>query len=248
MTDCFEIIPAIDILNGKCVRLTQGNYDNAEQFSDNPLEIAKKWVDCGAKRIHIVDLDGAKKGTPTNKKIILNIAKHTNVRIQVGGGIRSRDTIDEYLNSGISYVILGTKAFQDPAFLDKALEKYNENLILGLDLKNNMIALSGWSKTIEINLNKLASDPRLNQIIFTDISKDGMLTGPNLTLIKQIANTFKSNIIVSGGISTLDDIISLINIKNEGLSNISGVILGKSLYKETIDLRSALKIAENHSK
>lgn len=241
----FEIIPAIDILNGKCVRLTQGKYDQVEEFSTDPLDIAKKWIDGGAKRLHIVDLDGAKDGSPVNKNLIIKLAKETKTAIEVGGGIRTLESIKEYINEGIKYLILGTKAFQDKEFLDKALEMFGEKIIIGLDMKHNKIALSGWLETKEMDLESLkAYLSGVKQIIYTDISKDGMLTGPNLKSIKEISTCLKSEIIVSGGIAKIEDIIELLKLKRNGLANISGVILGKSLYKGNINLNSAIQLVE----
>lgn len=237
-----EIIPAIDILDGKCVRLTQGNYNEVEKFFDNPVEIAKQWVSLGAQRLHIIDLNGAKQGTTINKEIILNIANEVNVDIQVGGGIRSIETIKQYLDNGIKYTILGTKAFEDKDFLKSAVEAFNERIILGLDLKNGQIALSGWSKTIETDFSKLANEIScVKEIILTDISKDGMLKGPNLDLTAEIAGVVTAKIIVSGGLSSLDDIEKIIEIQKE-YPNISGVILGKSIYKGTINIKEAFEL------
>lgn len=237
-----EIIPAIDILYGKCVRLTRGQYDQVEEFSDKPQEIAKKWQDLGAKRLHIVDLNGAKEGYPVNRKIISAIVRTTNVKIQVGGGIRTLETIKDYLNEGVHYVILGTKAFQDLSFLRGAVDLYNEKIILGLDLKNKRVALSGWQESIDIDICSLKEYlSKVRQIVYTDIVKDGTLSGLNLNSIEEIANIFESRIIISGGISSIDDILTLIALKKEKYPNISGVILGKSLYKGTIDLRAAIE-------
>lgn len=239
----FEIIPAIDILGGKCVRLTLGQYNMVEEFSLSPEDVAKKWVEAGAKRLHIVDLDGAKEGFPVNYKVITKIVNATSAIIQVGGGVRTHDSIKSYINEGVKFVILGTKAFQDKVFLKEALQEYNEKIILALDLKNNRIALSGWLDTIEINIKKHLEDAKnIKQIIYTDISKDGTLAGPNLRGIEKIAGAIHSQIIVSGGISSIKDITAILNIKKHKHSNISGVILGKSLYKGLIDLRSAIEI------
>ena len=244
--DSFDLIPAIDVLGGKCVRLTQGKFDQVEEFSTDPEEIAKKWVEHGAKRIHVVDLDGAKEGSPINFKIIAKIAKLSGIQVQVGGGIRSIETINTYLDEGIDYVILGTKAFQDKAFLGKALDMFREKVIVGLDMKNKEVALAGWEETIDINLNKLCEYLRgVEQIIYTDTTRDGTLSGPNLNFLKEIATLVTSKIIVSGGVSSMNDVIDIINLKNKELSNISGIILGKSLYKGTIDLKSAINFIEN---
>lgn len=246
MNNTFEIIPAIDILDGKCVRLTQGDFETKEEFSNDPIEIAKKWEAEGAQRIHVVDLNGAKAGNPVNKEIISKIVKSVGSKIQVGGGIRTLETIKEYVDIGAGYVVLGTKIFQDKSFLDEALSLFNKKIIVGLDLKNNRVALSGWSKTIDTNFNKLSSElKKVEEIIFTDVSKDGTLSGSNVKSIEEIAKSFSSKIIVSGGIGSLNDINSILNVKKGGCGNISGVIIGKSLYKGLVNLRSAMDLAKN---
>ncbi len=245
MTEDFEIIPAIDILDGKCVRLTQGQYNLVEEFSTKPEEVANKWVTYGAKRIHLVDLDGAKKGYPVNFKDISKITKIPGIKVQVGGGIRTKETIEQYLNEGVSYLILGTKAFQDKDFFKEVLKEYGEKIILGLDLKNNKVALSGWQETIEININNLEElFGNIKQIIYTDISKDGTLSGPNLNSLDAIAGSVKSKIIVSGGISGMEDILAILKLKKEKHHNLAGVILGKSLYKQKIDLKEAIELTK----
>ena len=244
----FEIIPAIDILDGKCVRLTQGKYNQIEEFSTNPQEIAEKWINSGATRLHIVDLNGAKAGYPVNQNIIYKIAKlakSKNTKIEVGGGIRTLESIKEYLNEGIDYIILGTKAFQDKTFLVKTAGLYTRQIILGLDMKNNRVALSGWQETTDINIKNLSCEiTNIKQIIYTDISKDGTLTGPNLNSLKEVSNTFKSNIIASGGISSIENILEILNLKKQNHPNITGVILGKSLYKGNIDLSNAIDVVK----
>ncbi len=240
----FEIIPAIDILDGKCVRLTQGQYQNVEKFSDDPVEIARKWVDCGTKRLHIVDLNGAKDGYPVNLKTIQQIIKNVKTKIQVGGGIRTIETIKNYVSEGVDYLILGTKVFQDDTFLQDTVKLFGEKIIVGLDLKNKKVAVSGWQKTEDISLDELSSKlSGVEQIIYTDVSKDGTLSGPDIKSIEEVASSFRANIIVSGGIATLEDIVYLIHLKKNSHKNISGVILGKSLYKGTIDLKKAIELA-----
>ena len=245
MTGNFEIIPAIDILNGKCVRLTQGQYDKIEEFSTNPEEVARKWASYGAKRIHLVDLDGAKQGHPINFEIISKIIKIPDIEVQVGGGIRTREVIKQYLDEGVGYIILGTEAFQDKDFFQEMLTLYGKKVILGLDLKDNKVALSGWQETIEINLNNLEKYfGSIKQIIHTDISKDGTLSGPNFKSLSTLADSVSAEIIASGGISSIEDILAILKLKKEKYRNISGVILGKSLYKQKIDLREAIKLVK----
>ena len=245
----FEIIPAIDILDGKCVRLTQGKYDLAEEFSSNPKEVAKRWADAGANRLHVVDLNGAKEGYPVNFKVIRNLARSVKIKVQVGGGVRTHKDIKDYLSEGVNYLILGTKAFMDPTFLKDSLKTFNEQIIIGLDLKSNKIAVSGWQETLDITMDTVVENlSNVRQIIYTDISKDGMLSGPNIKSIEKIAGLFKSNIIVSGGISSLNDIISVLNIKKQRHKNITGVVVGKSLYKGNIDLANAISVVEKELK
>lgn len=241
----FNVIPAIDILNGKCVRLTQGKYEEVEEFSDNLEETAKKWVSLGAGRLHVVDLDGAKEGRPINLKAILKVRESVNIKIQVGGGIRDIFTLEEYINEGIDYVVLGTKVFQDKDFLNRALSLSSEKVIIGLDLKNKKIALSGWKETMEMEINELADYLKeVKQVIFTDTSKDGTLSGPNIKYIEEIASALKSNIIASGGFSNIEDLKNIIELKKQKCSNLSGVILGKSLYKGAIDLKTAIQLVD----
>ncbi|MBI3591076.1 MAG: 1-(5-phosphoribosyl)-5-[(5-phosphoribosylamino)methylideneamino]imidazole-4-carboxamide isomerase [Candidatus Melainabacteria bacterium] len=241
----FNIIPAIDILNGKCVRLTQGKYNQVEEFSASPQEIAEKWIDSGAKRLHVVDLNGAKEGYPVNFKIISTLIKISGVEVQVGGGIRTHETIKDYIKEGASYLILGTKAFKDKDFLKEVVSLYGEKIIIGLDLKNSRVALSGWQETSDIGINDLTEYiSGIKQIIYTDITKDGTLSGPNLKSLEEVAKSFKAQIIVSGGISKLEDILAILKMKKQKHSNISGIILGKSLYKETINLTSAIELAK----
>lgn len=243
----FELIPAIDILDGKCVRLTLGDYSKVEEFSSNPEEIGKKWIDLGAQRIHIVDLNGAKEGYPVNFKVICNLIKKLpNIRIQVGGGIRNIDLVENYLKEGVSFIILGTRIFKDKPFLEEVVNKYRDSIIAGLDLKNNKIALSGWKETTDLNIEELRkSMSGIKQMVYTDITKDGTLSGPDLKRLEVVASSFSSNIIVSGGISSIDDITNILSLKKLKCPNISGVILGKSLYKGTVNLKDAIETVTN---
>lgn len=249
-TESFDVIPAIDILDGKCVRLFQGNYDKVEEFFTSPDNVAKNWVEAGAKRLHIVDLNGAKEGYPVNFKTIKQIIKSVrakNVKLQVGGGVRTLDDIKNYLELGVDFLILGTKAFEDKAFFEEALGLFGQKIILSLDLKDKKLALRGWQEGIDVKFSDLNEYiGSVKQVVYTDINKDGTLSGPNLDSIKEIAKLLKTGIIVSGGISTLNDIVAILNAKKDSCPNIQGVILGKSLYKETIDLRSAIKLAQGY--
>ena len=245
--ETFELIPAIDIYDSKCVRLTQGDYKQVEEFSNNPLEVAKKWQDNGAQRLHIVDLNGAKEGFPVNFKLISKIAAGLNarVKVQVGGGIRTFESIKNYINEGADYVILSTKALKDKVFLNEALKMYNEKIILALDIKDNEVALSGWLERSSIKLNDaLQVADGVKQFIYTDISKDGTLSSPNLKKIKEITSNCSSEVIISGGISKMEDILSVLSLKKEGAKTINGVIVGKALYKGTIDLKEAIEATQ----
>lgn len=241
--DNFELIPAIDILGGKCVRLTKGMYNKVEEYSKNPVEIAKKWLSFGAKRLHIIDLDGAKEGYPVNFKVIAKIASGTNAILQVGGGVRTHEVISNYLSCGINYLIIGTKAFEDKGFLTEVVGQYGDKIIVSLDIKRDKVALSGWQETLNVDLSKLSLEFKdIKQVIYTDTNRDGTLSGPNLESLEGIAALFKSKVFVSGGVSKVEDILEILKIKKSSHPNINGVILGKSLYEGTIDLANAIGI------
>ncbi|MBU0580963.1 MAG: 1-(5-phosphoribosyl)-5-[(5-phosphoribosylamino)methylideneamino]imidazole-4-carboxamide isomerase [Candidatus Margulisbacteria bacterium] len=236
----FTVIPAIDILNGKCVRLIKGDYTKETIYNDNPLEIAQQWEKMGAKRIHIVDLDGAKAGKPINQNIIKNIAKKVSCQIEVGGGIRSFESIKGYLASDIDYVILGSIIFKDLPLFHSALTNFGNKIIAGVDLENGFAKASGWlenTKKDGLTIIKQLKKFGTSSVICTDIAKDGMLVGPNLKLYQDLSKSVDLEIIASGGISSLKDIKNLQKIKN-----ISGCIIGKALYENKIDLVEALKL------
>ena len=233
----FEIIPAIDILNGKCVRLKQGRYDAETVYSKDPLEMAKKWESQGAKRLHLVDLDGAKTGIPKNIEIIKAIAREANIPVQVGGGIRNLDVIQELLNFGIDRVILGTTAVKNPNLLAKACERFGDRIAVSIDAKQGKVATEGWtqvSKKDTLTLAKEAIDLGVKRFIYTDISRDGMLTGPNFEGIKDFVSQIRVPVIASGGISSEKDIERL---KETG---VEGCIVGKALYEAKINLEKLL--------
>lgn len=242
--DKFQIIPAIDILDGKCVRLTQGKFELVEEQNTSPLDFLKKWIDLGANRVHIIDLDGAKEGKLVNFDLITHLTKlavSNNVTIQVGGGIRAKDSVRKYLDVGVRYVILGTKIFKDFEFFKGIKQLYGDKVIVGLDLKEGKVALSGWMEEVNINLPELAKHlTSEDQVIYTNVSRDGTLSSPDFSAISKIAGLLSSKLIISGGISCTEDIISILNLKKEKHLNIVGVILGKSLYKGRIDLSHAI--------
>lgn len=235
------IFPAIDIINGKCVRLTQGKYDEKTIYSDEPWETAQRWQSKGAEFLHVVDLDGAKQGKPVNCETIKRIINSVNIPVQIGGGIRTIEHIKAAFESGVARVILGTSAVNDRPFVEKALGMYGDKIAIGIDAKNGYAAVSGWEVTSNIAAVQLACTMQLlgaKTIIYTDISKDGMLAGPNLNAMKEMVESTSMNVIASGGISSIDDVI---NLKKTG---VAGAIIGKALYTGAIELDEAIKAAK----
>jgi len=232
------IYPAIDLKDGKPVRLTRGNFATTEQVAKDALETALTFERDGATHLHMVDLDGALCGAPANVSIVKSVIKNTNLFIQIGGGIRTDDTIDYYLNAvGAGRVILGSVALRDPDFAKAMIKKYGERIAIGIDAKDGKVSGSGWtddSDTDFIDLAKAMSEAGARTIIYTDIGRDGTLTGPNLEGLKKLNEAVTADIIASGGIATIEDVK---NIKN---LNIAGAILGKSLYKGTLSLTDVL--------
>ena len=231
------IYPAIDLINGKCVRLTQGKYDNVTVYSDNPVSMAKSFMDAGSKYIHMVDLDGAKSGVTCNFKIIAEVAK-LGISVQTGGGIRDIETIERYIDSGVSRVILGTSAVNNPELVIEAVSRYDDKIAVGIDAKDGLVAVNGWEKTSSFKAVAFAKKMEsigVKYIIYTDISRDGMLKGPNLWAMREMTENLNINVIASGGVSCMEDIIAL---KPTG---VSGVIVGKALYTGKVDLQKALE-------
>lgn len=230
------LIPAIDIKEGKCVRLRQGRMDDSTVFSDSPVDMADKWVELGAKRIHLVDLDGAFVGKPANAGVINEIVeKHPNVPVQIGGGIRDEKTIEAYLNAGVQYVIIGTRAVNEPQFISEIASEFAGNIIIGLDAKYGKVAIDGWAKLSEHNVIDLAQkfeDDGVKAIIYTDISKDGMMEGVNIEATKALAEAVSIPIIASGGVTNLEDLKELKNIESSG---VAGVITGRAIYEGSLD-------------
>lgn len=235
------ILPAIDIKDGNCVRLFKGDFSTVEKVAADYLETAKSFEAAGAKWIHMVDLDGAKEGKPVNAKIYTDVAEKTNLKVEVGGGIRNLETIQEYLNMGISRVILGSVALKNPELVSDAVEKFgSEKIVVGIDAVNEMVATEGWLESSDVNYIDLANkmiETGVKYFIFTDISKDGTLSGVNVQQLKKLADATygKCNIIASGGVHTMDDIVVC---KEMGLY---GTICGKSIYNGTLDLREAVE-------
>lgn len=230
------LIPAIDIKEGKCVRLRQGLMEDSTVFSDSPLAMADKWVQLGAKRIHLVDLDGAFAGKPANAEVINAIAeKYPHVPIQIGGGIRDEKTIQAYLDAGVEYVIIGTRAANEPEFIAEIAEQFGKHLIIGLDAKDGVVAVDGWAKLTDHNVVDLAKrfeNDGVQAIIYTDIARDGMMQGVNLEATKHLAESVNIPIIASGGVTDMNDLIELQKIESSG---ISGVITGRAIYEGTLN-------------
>ena len=236
-----KIYPAIDLFEGKAVRLKRGDYEQMTVYSDNPLSVALGFEKSGASALHIVDLEGAKSGEPANFKIIKEIASETGLFIQVGGGIRTNETIEQYLAAGVKRVILGTAAVSTPGFLQEAVDKYGEAIAVSVDIKDGFVAIKGWTEVSSQNavsfcesVDKLG----VKTLICTDISKDGMLSGTNIELYKTLKQKISIGIIASGGVSTFDEITTLNKI------GIDGTILGKALYTGDIDLTKAVALCK----
>lgn len=238
------IIPAIDLRAGKCVRLVEGKLDRETIYSDDPAAVARIWENSGAQLLHIVDLDGAFAGSPRNLDTISSIIASINIPVQLGGGIRDLDTIDRLLQMGVARVILGTVAIQKPALVADAVERFGDRIIVGIDARNGKVAIEGWGLTAEKDVQELAGEVSrmgVTRVIFTDISRDGTLKGPNLEAVKKLALASKMKIIASGGVSTLKDIEALKTLESHG---VEGVIVGKALYAGTVDIFDALAVAE----
>jgi phosphoribosylformimino-5-aminoimidazole carboxamide ribotide isomerase len=240
------IIPAIDLKEGKCVRLKQGLMDQSTIFSENPAEMAKKWVDLGAKRLHLVDLDGAFAGKPINEDAIKSIVTEVGneVPIQLGGGIRNLDTVENFLNSGVDSIIVGTAAVTNPGFLHEACYAFPGQIIVGLDAKDGDVAINGWAKLTGHNVIDLAQkfeEYGVESIIYTDIGRDGMMGGVNIEATVKLSESLKIPVIASGGVSNIKDIEMLCEVANIG---IRGVITGTAIYEGTLDFKEAQELAE----
>lgn len=236
----FTIYPAIDIRDGKCVRLIQGDYNRETVYNDNPLEVAQEWERLGGTFIHLVDLDGAKAGHPVNDALIGQIAAAVNVPVQVGGGLRTRSDVERLLTLGVSRVILGTAAIEDRAFTEEVLGTYGDQVAIGLDARNGYVATRGWLQTSEVKAEELARElaaKGAETFIFTDISRDGMMQGPNVEAILSLAKASGRTVIASGGVSVMDDLMKLSAHAQEG---IGGAIVGRALYTGSINLKEAV--------
>ncbi|MEI7669055.1 MAG: 1-(5-phosphoribosyl)-5-[(5-phosphoribosylamino)methylideneamino]imidazole-4-carboxamide isomerase [Pseudomonadota bacterium] len=237
------LYPAIDLKDGKCVRLLRGEMDNATIFSDKPFEQAKEFEESGFHWLHLVDLNGAFEGKPINEKAVSNIITNVNMLTQLGGGIRDMDTIDKWLSVGINRVILGTIALKNPSLVINACRMYPDQIAVGIDAKNGKVATEGWSKISEISAIDLAlkfEDVGVSAIIYTDINRDGAMEGPNLEETAKLAERLSTPVILSGGISKLSDIEETKKYQHTG---IEGIIIGRALYDGSIKAKEALKMA-----
>ncbi len=240
------LIPAIDLKDGQCVRLRQGDLGDATIFSEDPAAMAAQWLEQGARRLHLVDLNGAVAGTPKNQMAIKSIlaAMDNQIPVQIGGGIRDLDTIEKYLDIGLSYVIIGTAAVKDPGFLRDACSAFPGNIIVGLDAREGKVATDGWSKLTRHDVLDIArkfEDYGCEAIIYTDIGRDGMLSGVNIDATVKLAQHVNIPIIASGGVTDLSDIRALCDVEEEG---VEGAILGRSIYEGTLDFAAAQNLAD----
>ncbi|AFK61231.1 1-(5-phosphoribosyl)-5-[(5-phosphoribosylamino)methylideneamino] imidazole-4-carboxamide isomerase [Advenella kashmirensis WT001] len=240
------LIPAIDLKDGRCVRLRQGDLQDATIFSEDPVTVAEQWYDQGARRLHLVDLNGAVAGKPKNEDVIRAIVRAVgdDIPVQIGGGIRDLDTIERYLDFGIEYVIIGTAAVKDPGFLQDACSAFPGNIIVGLDARDGKVATDGWSKLTKhdvLDLGRKFEDYGVESIIYTDIGRDGMLTGVNIEATVRLAQHVRIPVIASGGVTDLTDIEALCAVEQEG---VEGVILGRSIYEGTLDFQAAQDMAD----
>jgi phosphoribosylformimino-5-aminoimidazole carboxamide ribotide isomerase len=238
------IIPAVDIKNGKCVRLIQGRIEDETVFSNDPAAMAEKWATAGAELIHVIDLDGAFDKSPQNISVIKTILKTINTPIQLGGGIRTERTIRMYLDMGVNKVIIGTEAINNPKMVEQAARAFPDQIIVGIDARNGFVAIEGWTETTHIKAADLAKqfqDCGVAVINFTDIYRDGMQTGPNILETRRLAEAISIPVVASGGVSSLKDIQNLLPLEKFG---VMGIITGKALYSGALDFKEALTVAQ----
>lgn len=242
-----QMIPAIDLKDGQCVRLRKGVMEDSTVFSSDPVAVAQQWVEQGAQRLHLVDLNGAFAGEPVNGDVVTAIAKaFPDLPIQIGGGIRSAETIRYYLDAGVSYVIIGTKAVKDPDFVKQMCSKFPGRIIVGLDAKNGFVATDGWAEVSQVKATDLAKQfeaDGVSSIVYTDIDRDGMMQGVNVEATVELALASSLPIIASGGITNLDDIRALLARSGEG-AGICGAITGRAIYEGTLDLAAAQRLCD----
>ncbi len=236
-----EVIPAIDLLDGKCVRLYQGDYNQASIFNDNPVEVARQWEKEGATRLHVVDLDGAKAGKSVNLKVIEAIAKAISIPVQVGGGLRDRLGVSKLLDTGVQRAILGTIAVEKPELVTELCQEFPEQIIVGIDARNGKVATRGWLETSEVAATDLAhrmARQGVAAIIYTDIHRDGTLSGPNMDALRELAESIAIPVIASGGVSSLTDLLSLSGLESIG---VTGAIVGRAIYTGDVSLKEAVR-------
>lgn len=236
-----RIYPAIDIKDGQCVRLLRGSFDNVTVYGNDPAEMAKKWQAEGGEFIHVVDLDGALKGHGVNAEAIKKICESVSVPVQTGGGIRTMEDIEAKLACGINRVIIGTKAVSDSEFVRRAVEKYGDKIVIGIDAKDGMVAIEGWEKTSEwkaVDFAKKMEEIGVKTIVYTDIATDGTLQGPNVQAMKEMAESVDVDIIASGGVGSIEHIKALLP------TGVEGVIVGRALYTNSVDLKEAIAAAK----
>ena len=241
------IIPAVDLKEGRCVRLSQGRMDQASVYSEHPVEMAKHWESKGAERLHVVDLDGAVRGKAIHRSLIIEITQSLRIPIEVGGGIRCVATIEDYLSSGVRWVILGTAAFQNRSFVEEACRQFPERVIVGIDARGGKVAIQGWKEVVSLDVVDLAKQfegKGLSSIIFTDIERDGMSTGLNLESTRRLSRSTSIPVIASGGVSRIEDIQRLLELEREG---VIGVIIGRALYTGSLNLEEAIQLAKGGS-
>jgi phosphoribosylformimino-5-aminoimidazole carboxamide ribotide isomerase len=237
------VIPAVDLKEGRCVRLSQGRMDQESVYSEHPVEMAKHWESKGAERLHVVDLNGAVMGKPIHRSLIKEITQSLRIPIEVGGGIRNIATIEDYLSSGVRWVILGTAAFQNRSLVEEACRKFPERVILGIDAREGKVAIQGWNEVVSLEAVALAMQfegKGLSAIIFTDIERDGMSTGLNFESTRRLSTSTSIPVIASGGVSRIEDIEHLLELELEG---VIGVIVGRALYTGQLDLEEAIRIS-----
>ncbi|MFC5735145.1 1-(5-phosphoribosyl)-5-[(5-phosphoribosylamino)methylideneamino]imidazole-4-carboxamide isomerase [Cytobacillus gottheilii] len=238
----FTIYPAIDMRAGKCVRLLQGDYDQETVYGDSPFDMAKAFADAGAEWIHMVDLDGAKDGKRINDRFVVEAAQNLHAKVQIGGGIRTEEDIVHYLDRGISRVIIGSIAVSNPEFAVEMIRKYGEKIAVGLDAKNGYVATHGWLQTSEVRaveLGKTFAEAGAETFIFTDIATDGMLSGPNVEAVVELAAETGKNVIASGGVSSLADLAALKKHADQG---VAGAIVGKAIYEGRFSVKEAVAL------
>ena len=238
------IIPAVDLKEGRCVRLSQGRMDQESVYSEHPLEMAQHWESKGAERLHVVDLNGAVMGKPFHRFLIKEITQSLRIPIEIGGGIRDIATVEDYLSSGVRWVILGTAAYQNHSFVEEACRRFPERVILGIDARGGRVAIQGWNEVVSleaVDLAKQFEGEGLSSIIFTDIERDGMSTGLNFESTRRLSRSTSIPVIASGGVSRIEDIKHLLELESEG---IVGVIVGRALYTGQLDLEEAIRLAK----